>query len=103
MERTARVRTAGATLPSVRNFLRARTAGRKLVIAVGVAVLRSRHDRRDDAGFVLGPGGGGDGHEHLLLLPGQVRIAKDLAGEVGLAVTLLKDSGPHVERLGRDA
>src|SRR3954453_16785675 len=68
MERTASVRTAGATLYNVPKFLRARIAGRKVAAPVGVGVVQSGHGRRDDAVFVLVPEGEVDAHEHLLLL-----------------------------------
>src|SRR5690349_18160705 len=83
MERTARVRTAGATLPSVRNFLRARIVVVWRLAAAAcphVGVVRSGHDGRHHAVLVLVPEGQVDAHEHLLLLFGEVRIAQDLAG-----------------------
>src|SRR5690606_7862302 len=43
-----------------------------------------------------------DAHEGLLLVLGQVRVAEDLADEVGGARPLLEDPGPDVEGLGRD-
>src|SRR5205085_5335031 len=41
--------------------------------------------------------------EDLLLALGDRRVAQDLGHDVGVAVPGLEDSGPHVERLSRDA
>src|SRR5437764_1502087 len=88
IERTASLRTIGATLLS------------RLFFPFAV---RPAHAGRDHAVLVLVAERQIDAHERLLLVLGQVRVAEDVARQVVLGVALLEDAGPDIERLGRDA
>src|SRR3712207_5768626 len=57
---------------------------------------------RSVAVAVLAPERAVDAHQRLLLVLVQVRVAQDLADEVGGAGALLQDPGPDVQRLRRD-
>src|SRR5207302_4220129 len=81
-ERTARLRTTAETLP------------------VGELFLSRRRDRQRP--LVLVAEGLVDRDQRLLLRFGDLGVAQDLPDEVLVALALLEDAGPHVERLGRD-
>src|SRR5439155_23970701 len=81
-EMTARLRTTAKTLVADRLFL-SRGRGEDALVLVAERLVH-----RDEC---------------LLLRLGDLGVPEDLADQVVVALALLQDSGPHVERLGRDA